>query len=663
MRAAPPFFNFLRELTPRKERAAFTLADALILAATLWAAYALRLGELIPPDHHVWGLMALVPLLTVPVFAGFGLYRAVTRYMGGHAIWTLVKGVSISALLVAAVALFLGERGIPRTVIVLYWALALLATGGLRLVVRHWFRAMLAGRAQRKRVIIYGAGSAGVQVAPALLHGQEFEPVAFIDDDPALQGSVLHGLRVHAPENLAHVAEQYAAQEILLALPSVGRERRRQILRWLEPLDLHVRTLPSLADLMSGRARVDEFREVEAEDLLGREPVPPDRQLLEAGIAGQTVLVTGAGGSIGAELCRQIVALNPHTLILLDISEYGLYQVERQVQAIAASHNQPTRIETLLGSAGDRHRLHKIMAGFHVQTVFHAAAYKHVPQVERNLVPGVENNTLGTLHAARAAIDAGVGSFVLISTDKAVRPTNIMGASKRLAEIAVQALASQQPPTRFSIVRFGNVLGSSGSVVPLFRDQIRAGGPVTVTHPDVVRYFMTISEAVELVLQAEAIGDRGAVFVLDMGEPVRIQDLARRMIRLSGFHVRQQESPDGDIAIQFTGLRPGEKLYEELVIGDSITETDHPMIMRAREGAVDPRQFRALIDTLQRGIQTLDCNLIRQTLLSAVDGFAPQDHIHDALWQQSNGHSKITETNGNGHANANDDTSHSSKRR
>ena len=495
-------------------------------------------------------------------------------------------------------------------------------------------------------MILYGAGAAGLQAALALRGGGQFRPVAFVDDDPALHGSEVNGIRIHPPGRLAKLVARHEVKQVLLALPSAGRARRRAIVAELEPLPVHVKTLPALADLVSGEARLDEFQEVAIEDLLGRDPVPPRDDLLAAGIRGRTVLVTGAGGSIGSELCRQILRLGPVQLLLYENAEYPLYRIERELRTLAAGEGLDTAIVPLLGTVANEQRLQRLMAGFGVHTVYHAAAYKHVPLVEHNLIEGVRNNVFGTLRCARAAMAAGVASFVLVSTDKAVRPINVMGASKRMAELVLQGLAGEQErlghATRFTMVRFGNVLGSSGSVVPLFREQIRNGGPLTVTDPEVTRYFMTIPEAAELVLQAGSMGQGGDVFVLDMGEPVRIVDLARRMVHLSGLTVRDEAQPHGDIEIRFTGLRPGEKLYEELLLGEDVEPTEHPMIRRAQELAYPWPELEPKLEELDAACQEFDCVAARRLLAWGVCGFGQEGAIVDWLWLHQHQQGKET---------------------
>lgn len=625
-------FRSMDALSRRQKRALMGATDFAALAGSLYLAYALRLGEPVPPVGHLWWLFIALPTLSLPVFHSFGLYRMIVRHMGPRVAGSVVKAVSVSTLILAVVALFGGERGLPRSVVILYWCISLLAVGGMRFAVRSWLQAQGHRGQRREPVVIYGAGAAGRQSAAALLQGNEYRPVAFVDDDASLQGSEIHGIRVYSSDALGKVARANDVGLVLLAMPSVSRSERRAIIERLEPLPLHIKTLPGLADLVSGSARVDEFHNVDIEDLLGRDPVAPEQELLDRCVRGKVVLVTGAGGSIGSELCRQILNLGPSQLLLLDASEYALYQIDRELARRALLKGCDVKIDAFLGSVLDGDRLQRIMQTGGVDTVYHAAAYKHVPLVEQNMIEGVRNNVLGTYRCAEAAIASGVQSFVLISTDKAVRPTNVMGASKRLAELVLQGLALRQGKTRFTMVRFGNVLGSSGSVVPLFREQIAQGGPVTVTHPEVVRYFMTIPEAAELVIQAGSMGQGGDVFVLNMGQPVKIVDLARRMIHLMGLTVREQGTPDGDVAIEFTGLRPGEKLYEELLIGDNVSATRHSMIMRAEEDRMTWHQVKAMLDEIEQACEVYGCPKVCTLLKQSVDGYSARADIVDLLW-------------------------------
>lgn len=598
--------------------------DFVLLAIALWASFALRYGEVVPRvlvEEGYWWLLVAVPALSIPCFAALGMYRLVVRYMGPQAVVSVLKGVSVSLLVLVALVLLFRLEAVPRSSYFLYWLLALMAVGGIRFTARAWFQGWLRQLRGREAVIIYGAGGAGVELANTLRAGREFEPFLFVDDNPSLQGSVVSGLRVYRPGDLSVLVERYGITQVLLALPSASRARRREIVDGLTRLPVHIRTVPSLQDIVAGSARVDEIREVDIDDLLGRESVDADPALLDRCIRDRNVLVTGAGGSIGSELCRQILQRCPASLVLFEQSEFALYRIATELREAARREYPDVRIEGLLGSVTDQSRLGAIMRAFRIETVYHAAAYKHVPIVEENVLEGVRNNVLGTWVTATTAMAHGVGAFVLVSTDKAVRPTNVMGASKRFAELTLQALAADgEGDTCFSMVRFGNVLGSSGSVVPLFREQIRQGGPVTVTHPEITRYFMTIPEAAALVIQAGSMARGGDVFVLDMGEPVKILDLATKMIHLSGCDVRDETNPGGDIAIEFTGLRPGEKLYEELLLGDNVTSTAHPMILRAEEERFPLTEIEAMLDALRTACDGFDSEAAREVLRNAVRG-------------------------------------------
>jgi FlaA1/EpsC-like NDP-sugar epimerase len=581
------------------------------------------------------GTVALVTVgASALIFVSQGLYKTLIRYMSQHAIWDLIRAVTYSAG-VFGVLIYALAIDLPRSAPLVYWLCLIVGTGGGRLVMRACHQASKRGDA--KNVLIYGAGESGRQLLNALFHGREYRVVAFVDDNPSLQGSVIAGLPVLSPQNLEATVEGYQVGQVLLAIPSATHERRRQIINSLVGLPVHVRTVPKISELVAGRASVNQIQDVDLDDLLGRDPVPPHPELIDSCITDKVVMVTGAGGSIGAELCRQIIESSPRELILFDISEFSLYSVERELKALLTKQvregGKRPSVVTLLGSVRDERRLEAIFRTFGVDTVYHAAAYKHVPMVEYNIAEGVANNVEGTWCAARAADHAGVGTFVLVSTDKAVRPTNVMGASKRFAELVLQGLAETDTKTRFCMVRFGNVLGSSGSVVPLFRDQIERGGPVTVTHPEVSRYFMSIREAAQLVLQAGAMGTGGDVFVLDMGEPVRIVDLAKRMIRLSGYEMVEGVASHPDqIGIEFIGLRPGEKLHEELLLGTSVSGTGHPMIMRAEEDSLDAECVEATVTELLEACRQMDCNEISRILKQHVVGFSSHEARYDYLW-------------------------------
>lgn len=622
------FLNYLIGLSRSRKRAVLMLVDAGLLAFSFGLAMALRLDGFSPAlSPSSWLAFALALPCTLLLFRLMGLYRAVVRHVAGRTVQVLAFGLAVSALLLLLAAKGFGLF-LPRSVPAIYWLLGMGLLGGARFGLRALYRQRLARL--KARVIIYGAGNAGRQLFATLEHGGDYAPVAFVDDASELQGRDIGGLRVHSPARLPSLVAEHGVECVLLAIPSATRRQRRDILERLEPLGLRVQTVPGLSDIVSGRAELSEIREVAIEDLLGRDLVPPRQDLLDANIRGKTVMVTGAGGSIGSELCRQILSQRPARLVLLDLSEFGLYGIDEELRGLAAAESPETVIVPLLGSVLDRPRLEGALRQFAVDTIFHAAAYKHVPLVERNPVEGVRNNVFGTLALAEAARAVGVKAFVLVSTDKAVRPTNIMGASKRIAELICQALSRLPGETVFAIVRFGNVVGSSGSVIPLFRKQIEAGGPVTVTHPDITRYFMAIPEAAQLVIQAGAMARGGDVFILDMGEPVRIVDLATRMVRLSGLRPVVVEASDvpgprakGDIEIRFTQLRPGEKLYEELLVGDDAGATDHPRIMTATESALPWSELEGLLGRLWAACERHDLPAIRHLLDEIPTGYEP----------------------------------------
>ncbi len=621
---------------PRNIKQAFLLVlDMAFVSAAMWASVALRLGHTqfqITPIEYACA--AITTLVSAVIFLRLGLYRAVIRFMGQQAIWAIIRGVSYSTTVLAA-SIFFTQAQVPRSLPFFYWAISIMLIGGTRLLVRAYYQHKI--RSACEKVIIYGAGESGRQLLTALSYGGQFRAVFFIDDDPRLQRSVINGVQVAKPSKIEKLIREHDISQVLLALPSVSGERRKEIINSLVGLPVYVRTVPKFNDLLLGKARVGQIQDIELEDLLGRDPVPPHPELIDRCIADKVVMVTGAGGSIGSELCRQILLSKPKELILLDNSEYALYNIERELRHMLSQSRLDIELIALLGSVQDQRRLRRMFKTFSVQSVYHAAAYKHVPMVEYNVAEGVANNVFGTVYTAEAAIEAGVETFVLVSTDKAVRPTNIMGASKRLAEIICQSLDRTQTPTRFCMVRFGNVLGSSGSVVPLFREQIRAGGPLTVTHAEVSRYFMTIPEAAQLVLQASAMGSGGDVFVLDMGDPVKIYELAQRMIRLSGYSVKDEENSDGDMEIYFTGLRPGEKLYEELLLGNNVSGTGHPMIMRAEEEFPSLSNIQQWLHELEEYCDHsdhMDCDSIKDVLLQAVSGFEEHEGMHDHLWRR-----------------------------
>lgn len=623
--------NRFLELPRRVKQAISVVADLVILALAFWLALALRFETFVPDiAPYIWQMIA-APLLAIPVFIRLGLYRAVIRFMEDRVVFVVAGGVTISVLLLAALITFWQSAQVSRGVLTIYWLLAIIGIGATRFLGRSWFLRAERLRDSRKRVAIYGAGSAGTQLAYALRAGREYLPVVFIDDGMHVQRTEVAGLRVYSPDDLGRIVKAKEVDEVLLAIPSASRARRLAVIDQLEALHCKVKLVPGMADIVSGNLAVDAIRDVEIEDLLGREPVPPNDALLSSCIAGKVVMVSGAGGSIGSELCRQIVRLHPTRLVLVEISEFALYSIEQELLSVCQQEALKVDLVPLLGSVMHQHRLQLAMQSFSVQTVYHAAAYKHVPLVEHNPIEGIRNNALGTRRMAEAALAAGVQTFVLISTDKAVRPTNVMGASKRLSELVLQALARQSTTTRFCMVRFGNVLGSSGSVVPLFRKQIAAGGPITLTHQDITRYFMTIPEAAQLVIQAGAMGVGGEVYVLDMGQPVKIIDLARRMIHLSGLEVQDELHPDGDIAIKIVGLRPGEKLYEELLIGENVEGTTHPLIMRAYEHELPWTFIVEQLAELDFASKSFDFERVLSILQKLVQEYVPAKHGDSAL--------------------------------
>ncbi|PMM85227.1 nucleoside-diphosphate sugar epimerase [Vibrio breoganii] len=570
-------------------------------------------------------------VITLFAFTKLGLYRAILRYLTFHALYVVSIGTIISAVSVGLLAYYLNSA-VPRSVPIIYGAFLALSCGGVRLIARVLVAQSFSKG--RKNVLIYGAGSAGRQLALALRSSETHKVIGFIDQDKTLENTVLMGLKVLKIEHAEKAIDRANVEQILLAIPSASRSRRKEILDELVHLSAEVLTIPDMGDIVSGKAKIDELKDVAIEDLLGRDPVEPQQALMEANIKDKHVMVTGAGGSIGSELCRQIIKQNPKSLILFELSEFALYQIDRELQTLVKNEELKTKVYPILGNVQKLKRLTNVMDTFGVNTVYHAAAYKHVPLVEYNMVEGVLNNVFGTYYTAQAAIAAKVESFVLISTDKAVRPTNVMGTTKRVAELSLQALAQEtNHSTRFCMVRFGNVLGSSGSVIPLFKKQISQGGPITVTHPDIIRYFMTIPEAAQLVIQAGAMGKGGDVFVLDMGEPVRIVDLAENLIHLSGLDTKTEDNPLGDVEIKYSGLRPGEKLYEELLIGDNVEETAHARIMTANEDSLCSIEFDALANKLKSACDNFEPELLRRTLLSAPAQFTPTDGIEDLVWK------------------------------
>jgi FlaA1/EpsC-like NDP-sugar epimerase len=612
--------------------------DLAMLGFALWLAYTLRLSRLyVPPTLDKWALLIAAPIIGVTVFYMRGLYKLVTRFIGPEGTTRIYIAVFIAAVLWAVVVLMVGPKDHPRSVIVIYTLIAALL---IRLS-RQWAGAALLAAApqhkplsfdERKPVIIYGAGTIGIQLLRALNEAGGYKTVAFIDPNPSLAGQLVHGVKVLRPERIGKVIAEENVKEVLLATPSDLRGERRVALRVLEAFPVVVKTLPALEEIASGHVQVSDLRPIDVEDLLGRDPVIPNLELLTANVRGKVVMITGAGGSIGSELTRQLLRLGPKTLVLFELSEVALYEITLEIEElkrrlkteIGSATLVATNIVAVLGSVLDRKLVARTIEQLGVEVIYHAAAYKHVPIVETNPFAGLQNNTFGTLVVADVAKELGVGRFVLISSDKAVRPTNIMGASKRLAEQILQGLAQERGvKTIFTMVRFGNVLDSSGSVVRLFRSQIKAGGPVTVTHPDVIRYFMSIPEAAQLVIQASTMATGGEVFVLEMGTPVKIDDLARTMIRLSGLEVRDEAHPDGDIAVEYIGLRPGEKLYEELLIGENTTGTSHPRIFKNSEPIVPYEELVAVLERLEDAIQKLDEGEMQELLRATVEGYVP----------------------------------------
>ncbi|MEI8657644.1 polysaccharide biosynthesis protein [Vibrio sp. Hal054] len=597
--------------------------DILAIFASLLAAHALRLDTL-TFDIGSRELLSMITtaVVTIVCFVKLGMYRAVLRYMMLPAIGYIFLSVLISAITLALSGFFF-QAFIPRSVPFIYAGLATLTLGGPRLFIRtvyyHYYKR------QKPNVLIYGAGSTGRDLAYSLIQGGEYHPVAILDDDTSKVGQIMFGIRVHHSSEFANIQSLYQPVKLLLAINNINKGKRLRLVEKLSSWPIEVQSVPSVEDIATGKAQATDVQDLDVADLLGRAPVDPDKELLRKNIIGKSVLVTGAGGSIGSELCRQILAQKPKTLVLFELNEYNLYKIDQELKSIKANIKGETEIITALGSVQNENRLFNIMTTYQVETVYHAAAYKHVPIVEDNIVEGVRNNVFGTLCCARAAIRADVANFTLISTDKAVRPTNIMGTTKRMAELVLQALADTDTKTLFTMVRFGNVLGSSGSVVPLFKKQIRCGGPVTVTHPEIIRYFMLIPEAAQLVIQAGAMGRNGQVFVLDMGEPVKIVDLAKRMIHLMGMkEFYDGNSDDGDIEIKFTGLRPGEKLYEELLIGDNVEGTSHQKIMTASEDKLSWEEMEILLKELDTCCHSFDVECIKRLLIEAPTGYTPK---------------------------------------
>ena len=619
---------------PRAAKRFVALAvDLGLCVLTVWLSYYLRLGEFVAlSGGALWAVAASIGI-ALPIFIVSGLYRAIFRYCGWPALLAVARAVGIYSLLYASIFTAIGLAGVPRTVGIIQPILLLLFVGASRALARVWLGDQylsILKHASRPKVLIYGAGNTGRQLAAAMASSHEMQVAGFLDDDDRLHGHVLNGQPIYNPADLDSLAATLNISDVLLAMPSLSRRRRNEILGQIRVAKVAVRTLPSVTDLAQGKVSISDLRELDIDDLLGREPVMPNHILLAMNVRSKVVMVTGAGGSIGSELCRQILAVGPSKLLLIEQSEFALYGIHQELEEKLSGRE--ITLVPLLASVQDNDRIHESMSTWHPDTVYHAAAYKHVPLVEHNPAEGIKNNVLGTLKTALAAAENGISDFVLISTDKAVRPTNIMGASKRLAEMALQAIAATNPGTKFSMVRFGNVLGSSGSVVPKFRQQIRDGGPITLTHLEITRYFMTIPEASQLVIQAGAMAKGGDVFVLDMGQSVKIIDLARRMIELTGLTVRDEQNPDGDIEIEITGLRPGEKLYEELLIGDNPKPTSHSRIMKAHEEFIPWAELEGQLRSLEMALNVNDVGDIRLMMEKLVAGYTPSDEIVDWVY-------------------------------
>ncbi len=575
---------------------------------------------------------SITVFLSIFIFIRFGFYRAIFRYMGLAAVFTMVMGTALSTVVFSIVSFFLVSN-VNWITVVLYASVCLFSIGASRLVIIALIRSKY--KQTRLPISIYGAGFSGRELARALSQSNRYKVCAFIDDNPMLYRTEIDGIRVYPPATIKKIISKFDITRILLAMPSETHARRSEILSYLEHFPVKIKTIASMEEIVNGKIQIEQLKEIEIEDLLGRDLVEPDKNLLESCITNKSVMVTGAGGSIGSELCRQIMELKPQVLILYEISEFALYSIERELRKILQTSNESLKIIPLLGSVLNKDRLILCMQKYKVNTIYHAAAYKHVPMVEQNMLEGIRNNIFGTWIAAEAAEKAGVNRFVLISTDKAVRPTNVMGASKRCAELVLQAMNIRGTETFFTMVRFGNVLGSSGSVVPLFREQIKSGGPLTVTHKDIIRYFMTIPEAAQLVIQAGAMGKGGDVFVLDMGEQVKISELAEKMVHLLGLTVKNNKNPLGDIEINYSGLRPGEKLYEELLIGDNVEGTIHPKIMTADEDSISWEDMFRALNTMDELCEKMNCEGIVKLLLEMPTGYNPQHAFCDLLWDEN----------------------------
>lgn len=616
--------------------------DVAFCILAVWFSYYLRLGEFVTLSGvALWALVASI-CIALPIFIISGLYRAIFRYSGWPALLTLARAVGIYGLLYASVFTAIGVEGVPRTIGLIQPILLLIFVGASRVLLRIWLGDQylnILKHASRPKVLIYGAGSSGRQLAAALDNSYEMQVVGFLDDDDRLHGHMLNNRPIYSLADLSSLVVSLNISNVLLAMPNISRPRRNEILNQIREVKVAVRTLPSVTDLARGKVSISDLRELDIDDLLGRDPVMPNYILMAMNVRSKIVMVTGAGGSIGGELCRQIVNIGPSKLLLIEQSEFALYSIHHELEEMLSGND--ISLVPLLASVQDSERMCEIISTWHPNIIYHAAAHKHVPLVEHNPAEGIKNNVLGTLRTALAAAENGVSHFVLVSTDKAVRPTNIMGASKRLAEMVLQALAATSFDTKFSVVRFGNVLGSSGSVVPKFRQQIREGGPITLTHPEITRYFMTTAEASQLVIQAGAMAKGGDVFVLDMGQSIRIIDLARRMIMLSGLTVKDEQNPDGDIKIEITGLRPGEKLYEELLIGNNPKHTSHPRIMKAREEFLPWAELEGKLKSLEIALSMNDIVVIRLMMRELIPGYAPIDEIVDWVYLEQEAEATI----------------------
>lgn len=627
----------ITKLNRSQKRFLMLITDFLMISLALWGALGLRLGEMFPaPIENLPLTASVLTIGSMGIFFWLGLYKTVVHFMGIDAIRTIALAVICSSLLLLFSVFILRIEAFPRSVPFIYCLLLFVFIGGSRWIAHYLHIYSRLQQKTKELVIIYGAGEAGVQLKRNLAAGEDFCPCAFLDDKKVLQGCIVHGLKVYSVDDLPQVIALTKATRVLLAAPSATPAQRRSMLEKLDGHSLRVQSIPSLEAIVSGRALLEQLEDIDPEDLLGRAPVAPREQLFSKCIRGKNVLVTGAGGSIGSELCRQIISAEPITLVLYELTEFALYKIDQELRGILEECNfSNVSIIPLLGSVCDRARLDELFAQYKIHTVYHAAAYKHVPLVEGNILQGVKNNVFGTKILAEAAQDAEVENFVLISTDKAVRPTNVMGATKRTAELILQAMASKNSKTIFSMVRFGNVLGSSGSVVPLFKKQIASGGPLTVTHQDITRYFMTIPEAAQLVIQAGAMGIGGDVFVLDMGKSVKIFDMARRMVLLSGKTIKDAENPNGDIEISVVGLRPGEKLYEELLVGDDVKKTEHPKIMQAHEVFLPLQVLEEKLSLFESIEAENDSLAARNLLQEIVSGFTPSSPIVDSLYNSA----------------------------